>query len=385
MGNGYGGLMQYFATVPLGIEEVAAEEVAELGASAVVHDVGKVFYEGDLKLMYLSNFTLRTVNRVYLLLLRDRFKDLTDIGRLARSLSYGGLISKDSSFAVRAERYGKHDFTSLDVKRVVGAAIIESYMEEKKHRLKVDLENPDVEFYVLVRDDEVVMGVNTSGDSLHRRRYRVFNHPAALKTTLAAAMVRLSGLGRDDSLLDPLCGGGTILIEAVHKLRRYPIIMFREDFTYRKLLIHDEYLEADVMEEVLEGVVFDQFNVTGIDVSPKSLEGARMNLRSGFADDTVRLVLGDATRAKTYEGVEASVIVTNPPYGMRSHNPRKIPRFYKDLLKVLSDLYSGARLVAITASYKAFEEALNEVSATTLRKLEVMHGGLNAVIFVARI
>ncbi|MCD6428678.1 MAG: hypothetical protein J7L12_03575 [Desulfurococcales archaeon] len=377
--------MRYFATVPLGIEEVAAEEVRELGASSVTPDVGKVFYEGDLRLMYLSNFMLRTVNRVFVLLLRERFKDLADIGRLAKSLTYSEFINKDLSFAVRAERHGEHDFTSLDVKRVVGAAIIESYMEEKGHRLKVNLDEPDVEFFVLVRDDEVIIGVNTSGNSLHKRNYRVFNHPAALKTTLAAAMVKLSRLGSSDALLDPMCGGATILIEAVHRLRRYPLIMFRSEFAFRKLPIHDEYLEAEVAEEVLEGVLFDSFRVTGIDISPKSLEGAKKNLRSGFVDDIVRLLWGDAARAETYEGVEASVIITNPPYGMRSHNIKKIPSFYRDFLKVVSDLYPGATLVAITASHKAFEDALNAVSASIIRKLSVMHGGLNAVVFVARV
>jgi len=377
--------MQYFATVPLGIEEVAAEEVCELGASSATPDVGKVFYEGDLKLMYLSNFMLRTVNRVFVLLLREKFKDLADIGRLAKSLTYSEFINKDLSFAVRAERHGEHDFTSLDVKRVVGAAIIESYMEEKGHRLKVNLDEPDVEFFVLVRDDEVIMGVNTSGNSLHRRNYRVFSHPAALKTTLAAAMVRLSRLSSSDALLDPMCGGATILIEAVHRLRRYPLIMFRNEFAFRKLPIHDEYLEAEVAEEVLEGVLFDSFRVTGIDISPKSLEGAKKNLRSGLVDDTVRLLWGDAARTETYEGVEASVIITNPPYGMRSHNIKKIPSFYRDFLKVVSDLYPGATLVAITASHKAFEDALNAASASVIRRLSVMHGGLNAVIFVARV
>ena len=377
--------MKYFATVPLGIEEVAAEEVREVGASSVTSDVGKVFYEGDLRLMYLSNFMLRTVNRVFILILRERFKDLNDIGRLARSLTYSDFIKENMSFAVRAERHGTHDFTSIDVKRVVGAAIIESYMGEKGHRLKVNLDNPDVEFFVLVRNDEVIMGINTTGRSLHKRGYRVYNHPAALKTTLAAAMVRLSQLKEGDALLDPMCGGATILIEAVHKLRRYPLIMFRSDFTFRKLLIHDEWLEAEVAEELLEKTLFTQHVVTGIDVSPKALEGAMKNLRAGFVDDTIKLLVGDAARTKSYEGVPATVIVTNPPYGMRSHNIKKIPKFYKEFLRILSDLYPGATLVAITASHKALEEALNTVSASVLRKLDVMHGGLNAVIFVARI
>ena len=377
--------MRYFATVPLGIEEVAAGEICELGASSVTPDIGKVFYEGDLRLMYLSNFMLRTVNRVFVLLLRERFKDLAEIGKLAKSLTYSEFVNKDLSFAVRAERHGEHDFTSLDVKRVVGAAIIESYMEERGHRLKVNLDDPDVEFFVLVRDDEVIMGVNTSGSSLHKRNYRVFNHPAALKTTLAAAMVRLSRLGSSDALLDPMCGGATILIEAAHKLRSYPLIMFRSDFAFRKLPIHDEYLEAEVAEEVLEGMLFDTFKMTGIDISHKSLEGAKKNLRSGFVDDTVKLLWGDAGRAETYEGVEASVIITNPPYGMRSHNIKKIPGFYRGFLKTVSDLYHGATLVAITASHKAFEDALNAVSASIIKKLSVMHGGLNAVIFVAKV
>jgi len=377
--------MKYFVTVPLGIEEVAAEEAREVGAASVAPDVGKVFYEGDLRLMYLSNFMLRTVNRVFILVLKERFKDLNDIGRLAGSLTYSEFIREGMSFAVRAERYGTHDFTSIDVKRVVGAAIIDSYMKERGHRLKVNLKNPDVEFFVLVRNDEVIMGVNTTGSSLHKRGYRVYNHPAAIKATLAAAMVRISRLGEEDAILDPMCGGATILVEAVHKLRRYPLIMFRRDFAFRKLPVHDEFTEAEVAEELLERTCFDQYVVTGIDISPKAIEGAARNLRAGYVDDTVKLLVGDAVRSESYAGVNATVIVTNPPYGMRSHNLKKIPMFYRRLVGVLSNLYPGATLVAITASRKALEDALRAASVTVTKKLSVMHGGLNAVIFVAKI
>jgi tRNA (guanine6-N2)-methyltransferase len=370
--------------MPLGVEDVSARELAEITGLSTSVDVGKVFFRGPLEAMYTVNYSARTINRLYLLLAREEFTSLSDIYRIAKSVDYTSVLAPDMSFAVRCERVGEHDFTSIDVARVVGQAVIDSYMESRGTRPRVNLDEPDVEISVFVRFSEVLIGVNTTGESLHRRRYRVYSHPAALKTTLAAAMLRL-GEYRGEPLVDPLCGGATIPIEAAHMARRYPVVLFRRDYYFTKLPLHDPAVESAARERLLSSVNRDKYEITCIEISPKHVEGALANLKSARVEDTVRALNRDSTRSETYKDVNAKLVVTNPPYGMRSHSLKKIGLFYETLLRVLRDAYSGIRVVLITASTRQLEEAAAKTDVTILHSRRVMHGGLPAKIYVLRL
>ena len=376
--------LRFFATTIPGIEDVAAEELSSLGVSVSSYSRSKVFFKGSVRDIYRVNFSARTINKVFIELAHERFEKLEDIYRIAREIDYSHVLSLEKSFAVRCERLGEHDFTSIDASRVVGAAVIESFLSSRGSRPRVDLENPDVVIEVFIRDDEVLIGVNTTGETLARRRYRVYNHPAALKTILAAAMIRLSGY-RGEPLLDPLCGGATIPIEAAHMIRRVPLVLFRQDYLFRNLSIYDPFTEREVATELISKIRGDRYEITCLDISPQHLEGARENTRSAKAEDTIRFVLGDATRRETYADIRAETIVTNPPYGMRSHRIEKIKDFYETLLKTLRDLYKGSRVVLITASMKQFEEASAKAGVEILASREVMHGGLRAKIYTLRL
>ena len=380
--------MKYFVTSTLGIEEVVADELREFNASNIKIDIGKVFFDASTDFIYLGNFMLKTVNKLFVLLLRERFNDLGDIEKLASSVDYTEFIDKESTFAVRAERVGKHDFTSIDVARVVGSGVIKSYLDSLGVRLRVNLESPDVEIYALVRNDELILGINTSGDSLHRRRYRVYDHPAALKTTLASVLVRLTGYDGSKYFMDPMCGGGTIVIEAIHRARRYPTVFFRQDFAYRKLKIYDRFNEMNVLLKVLNEVRLGNEFAYCIDVSSKHIEGAKLNALISGVPDSIKFIVGDSTLSKTYESVDidnVKHIALNPPYGMRFHNPKKIPLFYRSFLKVVKELFSGSYLSLITAAHKAMDEAIRSVGIDVVKSFWVMHGGLLAKIYLLKL
>jgi len=164
-----------FATVTPGIEDLAAEEVKKLLGCKATPDVGKIFFECRVEDIYKLNLCARTLNRIFLNLYVGKFKDLNDIYRLTEGVDYSFMIERWQKFAVRSERAGIHNFTSMDVSSVVGKAIIDSFQKTANSRLKVDLDNPDVEFYALVRNDDFILGINLTGRSLHRRGYRVYN------------------------------------------------------------------------------------------------------------------------------------------------------------------------------------------------------------------
>jgi tRNA (guanine6-N2)-methyltransferase len=374
----------WFATTVPGLEDVAAEELGELLGVSAVAEVGRVFFRAGLEAMYLVNFASRTVNRLFLQLARVRVSGLWDVYRAARSVSYVGVIPPGRSFAVRSERVGEHGFTSLDVSRAVGQAVIDSYVEETGVRPRVDLDNPDVEVWAYLRGDELLLGVNTTGESLHKRRYRVYDHPAALKPTIAHAMLRIAGY-RGQPLVDPLCGGGTIPIEAAHHARRLPILLFRSDYLFRGLGIHDPQLEEEVRGRLLERANDGVYPIACVDVSPKHLRGAEANAENARVRDTIVFRLGDSTRPETYAGLDAELVVTNPPYGIRSHRLEKIGVFYESLLRTLRDVYPGRLLVAITSSTRQLADAVARAGAEVVGSRRVMHGKLQAQIYKIRL
>ena len=373
--------MLLVSVVPPGIEEVAAREVSEvLGLPVHSISVGKVFFRASPRDVYRANYLLRTSTRVLVVLASTSFSTLKDIRDVASSLDYRELLAPGRSFAVRAERVGEHGFTSVDVAREVGAAVIESYSSLTGVRPPVDLENPDVVLRVLVRGDSMLVGVETSGRSLHKRGYRVYNHPAALNPVIAAAMVYSAGSPR--TLLDPMCGGATIPIEFVHIRRRYPTALFRRDFAFRRLGMYEPEVDRDVLEELVNSIDMESpVEAYCIDISWKAVEGAKANLASSYTSDAIRLVEGDSTKASTHPRVDVDSVVSNPPYGYRSHNIRKIESFYRKVLTSLKSSYPGARAVMITVSHRQFSRAAEEAGVRVVGSTFVKHGGLLARIF----
>lgn len=374
--------MEWFATVNEGLEDIAAKEVQNLLGIRPELGMGRIFFKfDDFMPMYLLNFFSRTINRLFLLLERSKVNTIEEIYKIAKSIDYKKFIGFNQSFAIRAERIGKHKFSSMDIGRIVGKAVIDSYMEDAGIKLKVDLENPDVEILALLRFDEMLIGINTTGEALHKRRYRAYNHPAALKTTIASSMLMLAGYN-GEALLDPMCGGGTIPIEAAHMARNYSISMFREDYAFKKLIFYDKTDEGKITSMLEKRVNHNTYEIYSMDISEKHIKGAIKNAESAKVIDTVKFVIGDALNKNSYAKINPKIIATNPPYGIRSCNIKKIEEFYKKFLKNLVDLYSGTKLIVITSSIEQFTKAIQFAGAKILHKRMVKHGALPAGIFL---
>ena len=378
----------FFATTVMGLEDVAAHEIrAILGSGVEVRPErgrGRVFFEGPLEAIYELNLRARALHRLFLLLHRGRFEGLEDIYRAAKGLDYAPVIGPEQSFAVRAERVGQHDFTSMDVAARVGQAIIDSYMASKGIRLKVNLDEPDVEVHAFVRDDELLIGLDTTGPSLHKRGYRVYKHPAALRTSVAAAMLYLAGWNGEGALLDPMCGGGTIPIEGALMARRFPPGAFRgHAFAFLRLPMADVGEFVRRRERALAEASRDIFDITGMDKFRAVLLGAEKNASSAGVADTVRFLLGDATELGDYVESPPTHVVVNPPYGVRMR-PRGLRRLYHRFLSSLSDLSPGCRLVLITAARRTFRSAAEAAGVEVLEEKPIRHGELRASIFVCR-
>ena len=377
---------KFFATVSPGIEDIASKEVERLIGCKAIPDIGKIFFEASIENVYILNLKASTLNKIMIQLCREHFDKLDDLYKLAKKIDYGWLIDADQTFAVRSERVGVHNFTSIDISRVVGQAVIDSFLEAYGKRLKVNLDNPEVEVYALVRNNEFILGVNTTGNSLHKRGYRVYEHPAALKPTLASAMLEISGWNSDKGLIDPMCGGGTIPIEAAFKARDMIPNRLREDFAFLRLKIfsRDEY--EKIRESLLNSEKREFFEIYGMEKFPRHLNGALKNAEKAGVRETIKFKLGDATLPMDYPEDMLEFIVVNPPYGVRmvpdGRSPKKL---YTGFLRALKDKAKGSTLVLITAAYRKFEEAAEENDVAILEEKRVLHGELKAKIFKCKV
>ena len=374
-----------FATTIMGLEDVTARECREIIGVEARPDIGKIFFKASEDDIIRLNLASRTIHRVFVLLSRSKAEVLDDVYRAARSVDYTEFIGADQAFAVKGERHSKDKpFTSMDMAAVVGRAVIESFRERTGVRLKVNLDNPDVQLYCLIRDSELLIGLDTTGKSLHRRYYRVYHHRAALQPSIAASMLMLSGWRREEALLDPMCGGGTIPIEAALMALKIPPGARRlSNLALNKLKFIDGERIREIADE-LEAEADLEFRprIIGSDASPKSIRGAIANAEAAGVLNAIKLVVGDVLKLGEWLDERPSHIIMNPPYGIRM-GVRRIEEFYQKVCASIRSAAPDARVTAIVSKPMIFGRALESAGYVIESRRQIMYGRLNAFIVMA--
>lgn len=341
--------MLILLTTSRGIEDIVEKEIEEkIGAFKNRKDL--VDIPGRL-LVELSEesvsklFTLRSVYHIVRFITSFKIESsgegLRTIYNTLKSLDLSDVVRGKKKFRVTSERSGNHEFTSIDIQRVAGQAIVESY------ELKVDLKNFDLEFIVDVTNDKCIVGSRLTRESLHKRGYRIFNHPAALKPVLAYAMVRLTNVREDETLVDPMCGGGTIPIEAAYSYN-------------------------------------GKIKIYGFDKVLKYVLGAKLNAeKAGVSSHIVFEKLDCALLSKRLSSIDA--IVTNPPYGVRMTPRTGIEKLYGTLVsEAYKTLNNDGKFVVITLKFGLMKRILKNVGFTISEERVTTHGGLHPHIIVAK-
>ncbi len=342
---------EYFATCNKGLEFVTAQELREMGAEVVDTSPSRVYFRVRWSDIYHLHLRARTVNRFFALLARAQVRNLKEIEEVAWQVSYEDWFSNTLAFAIRSEREGTHDFTSMDIARGVGQVVCDRFIARRGQRPPVNLDNPDVEIFSTLVDEQFLLGLNLTGSSLHRRPWRQsLTHLTALRPTLAAAVVMASGWD-NRPLVDPMCGTGTLLIEGALWRRGISPSLGREEWAFRKLLPHDEsrWLEELARAHSAGG---ESPPLRGSDWNARYVEIARQNAQGAGVSDIVFTVANALTLPPPEEPV---VLVTNPPYGVRMGKPSELVHLYRKLWQKWSAEYGGSRIVVISGN-PAFEQ-----------------------------
>jgi tRNA (guanine6-N2)-methyltransferase len=348
----WGMTMRYFCTVPTGLERVTLEEIRQRfpSASSLEPRRGKVLFNYDGPAF--SLFTLRSVNHLCLVcaewedlpldetgltLLKERSERI-DLLPAIEVVQASGLLPRwPPSFRVTAERSGNHSYHSPQIASAVGAGI------QKRYGWRVDLEHFDLEVKVFVTDHEVLMGIALTREGLQRRDHQVYGR-ASLKPPVAFALVWLAGLEQGMVLVDPMCGTGTILIEA--------------------------------------GREYEGIYCLGGDISSSELRKARLNIESNHL--TIPLVQWNAVSLPLKEG-SVHRVVTNPPWGRRIGSHQRNRKLYPSLLREVHRILTPAgRLVFISLESRLIERCLEDLPFLRLlrRPFEVNVGGLWPKIYI---
>lgn len=363
---------RFVVTTTTGLEDVTAGEVEKLGCRVTDVLMGRVVCSGREEHVYTLNLCLKSAERVYLLLARGEVESLSDVYRVVVGVE-PWFIGRKQPFAVRTTRHGSHGFTSLDVSATVGQGVVDAYLERFGERPVVSLDFPSVELKAWVVDNDFMLGLNTTGETLSKRRLRPYLHPAPIKPTLAVALLFLAGFS-GECLLDPFCGSGTILIEAAHLFRGVHNGFFRRDFSFVSLPFFDPGRYRRILAGLTKRMVSDPVKLFGMDLFRKHVFGAILNAKAAFVGDTIFFVRGDATRL-CFSSPE--LVVTNPPYGLRISSKRRVGGVYKGFSREIKE-FKGLKLVFITA-FGGVEECFQDLKL--LDRREIMYGSLRSWVY----
>ena len=328
---------ELFAPCHFGLEAVLKREIIDLGYEVTEVVDGRVSFEGDEEAIARCNVFLRTTERVMLKV--GSFKAVTfdELFEKTKALPWENFIPKDGKFWVKkASSIKSKLFSPSDIQRIVKKAIVDR-LSGKYNILRFPEDGSEYPIRITILKDEVTVGLDTSGESLHKRGYRRLTVKAPITETLAAALISLTPWKKDRLLIDPFCGSGTIPIEAaLIGLNIAPGM--KRDF---QAMAWDNILPKSLFKEAKKEAedLIDRetkLSIQGYDLDTSALDAARGNLSLAGLEGNIHFQqrdMRDISSAKKY-----GFIITNPPYGERIEEKEAMPKLYREMGKAFQKL-----------------------------------------------
>jgi putative N6-adenine-specific DNA methylase len=364
---------QMLAKTFKGLEEVLAKELVELGANNVQIERRAVSFTGDKRMLYMANFCLRTASRILVPIAQFKAKHTDDIYEQVKQIDWSEYMTTKMTFQIDATVYSDYFRHSQFVTYRVKDAIVDWWMERGGVRPSVKLTNPDLYLNVHIGGDIVTVSLDSSGESLHKRGYRVANTQAPINEALAAGMLLLAGWQGQGDFYDPMCGSGTLLIEAALIARNIAPGIYRKGFAFEKWANFDADLFEDVYSDDSREREFTH-KIYGSDAGFYAMQTAMKNVESAGLqrDIEVKQIRVQELRLADKE-TDGALVMINPPYGERLAQDKDVMNLYKDMGTALKHQFSGATAWIISSN----DEALKCIGLRPAKRVRLVNGDLD--------
>lgn len=341
---------KFFSPCPRGLEPLLAAEIAKLGAVDIVPTEGGVGFAGAMSIAYAANLHSRIASRILWQVGNGRYRNEEDIYRGVHALDWNAYFDPALTIRVNVASVGS-PLTSLEfITLKIKDAACDKFREQSGKRPDVDTAEPDVRIHAFLERERFTLYLDTSGDPLFKRGSKLMAGEAPLRENLAAGILTLCGWTPEQPLLDPMCGSGTLLIEAAQIARGIPP-GYKREFAFQKLKSFDAAAWKRLTTEAAAGIkATAPAGIFGGDLYGEALKLARTNLEAAGLADSVSLkqvnILEIAAPA------ESGVLVTNPPYGVRLGELDQLAAFYPKLGNELKKKFAGWRAYLFTADMR---------------------------------
>lgn len=365
------GNFKMMAKTLYGFEPILAKELRNLGAGHVEEGVRNVTFEGDTGFIYKANLCLRTALKVYKPIKTFQVFNEKDLYRHIYELDWPSIFDVEKTFAIdsiaNTEVFDNSMFVSLKAKD----AIVDKFRAVVRDRPNVKTQDPDIRINIHIYKNTCTVSLDSSGNSLHQRGYRILTNIAPINEVLAAGLLLKSGWDGQTDFLDPMCGSGTFLVEAAMIACHIPANINRESYAFMQWKDYDAELHQKIVDASLKKVREFHHKIIGYDKAPSAVRKTQENVDHANLSDYISVERKDFFR--TEKPVEGKLhMVFNPPYGERL--PIEMEEFYGRIGDTLKQNYPGTEAWLITSNL----EALKHVGLKTSKKIKAFNGKLEA-------
>ena len=360
-----------------GLEEVLAQELTELGANDVLIERRAVSFMGDKALLYRANHCLRTAIRILVEIAKPQRLEISKktkpedaLYEAIKAIDWSRYMTADTTFAIDATVYSETFRNSRFVTYRVKDAVADYWQEKTGKRPNVKVSDPDLLINVHIANETVTVSLDSSGESLHKRGYRVATTEAPINEVLAAGMLLIAGWKGGSDFYDPMCGSGTLPIEAALIARNIAPGVFRKSFAFEKWLDFDAELWSDIYNDDSREREFAH-KIYGSDASFYAIQQATKNVKSAGVQKDVELrqIRMEELRVQTSN----PLVMINPPYGERLASNKDMEDLYGKIGTALKHQFTGATAWIISSN----DAAMKCIGLKPSKKMRLLNGELD--------
>lgn len=357
-----------------GMEEILAEELKILGAKKVQVLNRAVKAQASMKTIYRINFCSYFALRVLIPIRFDTVHDEDQLYYSVKRINWTDYISPDQTIAVRSAVKSKYFTNSHYVELKTKDAIVDQFNARLGSRPDVDLDAPDLSVNIHIFKNSLTISLDSSGDSLHKRGYRISSTVAPINEVLAAGLIKLSGWNYYDKFIDPMCGSGTFLAEAILQKLRIPPQNINRNFSFKQWNDFDHEIWEEVVAQAMEKQIHDdEFKVYGSDINDRAIEATQYNLAEAGLLNYVDL---SKKNFHDYPETNKAHLIFNPPYDVRIQSDDIIEE-YKKIGDTLKQKFKDSQAWIISGNL----DALKRLGLRPSRKISLMNGPIESKFY----